>query len=192
MSNFDFGDFGTTNDNSLSFGGTDDVTNSKAADDAWGFSAVGKADKKKKNNGITEIQEEETGSTKDDGFVGWGASKTKKKTTTKSTFDDDFLNGTTEDTTTKTEENAFDWGFGAKKGKQPSSTDTKEKNDAGANDWMSGTWDASSKKSSKKKGTEDLISSSMDLGLNAETKNDAPADDLWAGFSTGKDKSTLR
>lgn len=191
-SNFDFGDFGASGDNDLSFGGTDNVPDTKA-DDAWGFGGTGKKDKKKKG-GIEEIKEEpapEPEQKEEESWGGWGGAKKTSKTKKKDTFDDAFAVGTT---TTDTADASFDWGFGSSKEKKKELTgevESKPANDEGGDDWMSGAWGTGKKKTKKK---ADDLSASIDLGSNADSKaaDEPPADDGWGAFSTKKDKKKTK
>ncbi|KAK5958794.1 hypothetical protein OHC33_000637 [Knufia fluminis] len=181
MSNFDFGDFGTSNNNDdLNFGAGEDVGDTKAADDAWGFGSTGKKDKKKKGaiEEITEDPPAEPEEKEEDNWGGWGGAKKTTKSKKKNAFDDAFA-GTTETDTAA--EPSFDWGFGKDKTEDKPAAKEEE-----GDDWMSGAWGATGKKKNKKK-TEDLTAS-IDLTSNADAKttaSDPPADDGW-GFSTGK------
>ena len=90
MSNgFDFGDFGAIDEsNDLSLGGGVGASDSKAADDGWGFASINKKDKKKK--GKNAIAEEpvpeavvevvpEFEKVEEDTWSAWGTKKDKKK-----------------------------------------------------------------------------------------------------------------
>ncbi len=90
FSNFDFGDLDSGN-NTFNLDG--DVGDTKPTDDAWGFTSVGKKDKKKKG-AVEEKKEEEPAPVEpepkeEDTWGAWGTSTKKKDKKKKGWLDDD-------------------------------------------------------------------------------------------------------
>jgi len=157
MSSFDFGDFGSSNQEDLNFDAGNDVADTKPPDDAWGFANTGKKDKKKKG-AVEEVPEEppaEPEQKEEDNWGGWGGAKKATKSKKKSAFDDAFA-ATTE--TDNAAEPSFDWGFGKDKQNDliGGVDDAPAVKEDGGEDWMSGAWGAGGKKK-KKKATDDFL-----------------------------------
>lgn len=178
-SSFDFGDFGATENNDLSFAGGEDVVDTKA-DDAWGFGGK----KSKKKGAIEEIKEEPEPAKEEESFSGWGAAKTTKSKK-KDAIEEAFSATTTND-------NAFDWGFGTSKSKKKDLIgevdDASTAKADNGDDWMSGAWGSAGNKDKKKK--KNLLEDEFDP--LPEAPEPPPATEPLIAWDAGLDKKAAK